>query len=277
MKRTWWPRTSNRTTKGSLGSAVKRTRRCISTSNGSKSRSSFAGSRASQRCPHVPSALTRLASSCPASVSAYSGPWGPSVRSIAPAKTRAWSRSERTVRDTRGMPLRMSLKRRLPHRISRTINRVQRPPSTSWARAMEQNCPYPAMPGNLSRRADRRGTESGPLAGALSGLADRPVDLLARKAGGRRVAAHDRLPALVRQHVVDVGKTAGRQLLDHIDDALRPAGAVHPHDLRRWRQPFRLVGPQPVHGMLGPGQTVGQRAGIEDRLARAVGADRIHR
>ena len=108
-------------------------------------RSSFAGSRASQRCPHVPRALTRLASSCPASVSSYSGPWGPSVRMIAPTKTRAWSRSERTVRDTRGMPRRMSLKRRLPHRISRTIKRVHRPPSTSWARAMEQNCPYPVM------------------------------------------------------------------------------------------------------------------------------------
>src|SRR5262245_58782059 len=43
MKRWWWPRTSNRTTKGSLGRAAKRTRRCISTNNGSKSRSSFAG------------------------------------------------------------------------------------------------------------------------------------------------------------------------------------------------------------------------------------------
>ena len=137
---------------GLLGEGRKRTRRCISTNNGSKSRSSFAGSRASQRCPHVPRALTRIASSCPASVSSYSGPCGPSVRAIAPAKTRAWSRSERTVRDTRGMPRRMSLKRRLPHRISRTIKSVHRPPSTSWARAMEQNCPYPVMPDNLSRR-----------------------------------------------------------------------------------------------------------------------------
>ena len=40
-----------------------------------------------------------------------------------------------------GIPLRISLKRRLPQRISRTINRVQRPPNASWARAMEQNCP----------------------------------------------------------------------------------------------------------------------------------------
>jgi hypothetical protein len=40
---------------------------------------------------------------------------------------------------------RMSLKRRLPHRISRTISSVQRPPSVSCARAMAQNCPYPDM------------------------------------------------------------------------------------------------------------------------------------
>src|SRR5262249_21242513 len=52
--RCWWPRTSNRTSKGSLGRAVKRTRCCISTNNGSKSRSSFVGCRVSQRCPHVP-------------------------------------------------------------------------------------------------------------------------------------------------------------------------------------------------------------------------------
>src|SRR5262245_50033709 len=172
MKRRWSPRTSNRTTKGSLGSAVKRTRRCISTNNGSKSRSSFAGSRASQRCPHVPSVLTSIASSCPALVSSYSGPWGPSVRTIAPTKTRAWSRSERTVRDTRGMPLRISLKRRLPQRISRTIKRVHRPPNTSWARAMEQYCPYPVMPGNLSRRANRCGTESGPRLCPSTALAE---------------------------------------------------------------------------------------------------------
>ena len=38
-----WPRTSKRTTKGSFGRAAKWTRRCISTSNGSKSRSSSAG------------------------------------------------------------------------------------------------------------------------------------------------------------------------------------------------------------------------------------------
>src|SRR5215510_9909702 len=37
----------------------------MSTSTGSKSRSSSAESRASQRCPHVPSALTSIASSRP--------------------------------------------------------------------------------------------------------------------------------------------------------------------------------------------------------------------
>src|SRR5262249_25259911 len=97
-----------------------------------------------------------------------------SVRAIAPTKTRAWSRSERTVRDTRGMPLRISLKRRLPQRISRTIKRVHRPPNTSWARAMEQYCPYPVMPGNLSRRANRCGTESGPRLCPSTALADYP-------------------------------------------------------------------------------------------------------
>jgi hypothetical protein len=152
MKRWRWPRTSNRTTSGSLGRAVRQTRRCISTNNGSKSRSSFAGARASQRCPQVARVPTSIASSCPASVRTYSGPWGPSVRAIAPAKTSAWRRSERTVRDTRGMPRRMSLKRRLPHRISRTIKRVNRPPSTSCARAIEQNCPYPVMLAIYHRR-----------------------------------------------------------------------------------------------------------------------------
>ena len=45
MKRVWWPRTSNRTTKGYLGRAAETDRRYVkSTNNGSKSRSSFDGS-----------------------------------------------------------------------------------------------------------------------------------------------------------------------------------------------------------------------------------------
>ena len=78
-------------------------------------------------------------SSRPASVSVYSGPCSPSMRITAPTCTKSCRRSESMVREMRGMPRRMSLKRRLPHRSSRTTRRVQRPPMASWARATEQN------------------------------------------------------------------------------------------------------------------------------------------
>src|SRR4051794_27314365 len=71
----------------------------------------------------------------------------------------------------------------------------------------------------------------------------RRVDLALRKSRDTGVAAHDRLALLERQHVVDVGEAVRRALLDRVDDALRPAAAIHLHDLRgRW-QPLLLVLP----------------------------------
>ena len=67
------------------------------------------------------------------------------TRSTAPAWISACSRSESTVREMRGMPRRMSLKRWLPHSSSRTISKVHRPPSISSDRATEQNWPVPVM------------------------------------------------------------------------------------------------------------------------------------
>ena len=50
------------------------------------------------------------------------------------------------------------------------------------------------------------------------------VNLLLGEARVRRVAAHDRLALLIRQHVVDIVEAVGRALLDGVDDAFRPAG-----------------------------------------------------
>jgi hypothetical protein len=49
--------------------------------------------------------------------------------------------SESMVRGMRGMARRISLKRRLPQRSPRATSKVHLPPSTSWARATEQNWP----------------------------------------------------------------------------------------------------------------------------------------
>src|SRR5712672_1978939 len=89
----------------------------------------------------------------------------------------------------------------------------------------------------------------------------RLVDLLAREARGRGIAAHDRLALLERQHVVDAAEAVGGARLDRVDHALGPAGAVHPHDLRGHRQALLLVHPERVRGMLGAAQPVGEAAG----------------
>ena len=131
MKRDLRLSTSKRTTIGTLGSASNRTRRCMSTSNGPRSLSSPAAERGSHLWPQVPNAPMIEASSLPASVSRYSGPRLLSIFDSAPTKISSCNRSESIVREIRGMPRRMSLKRTLPHRISRTMSRVQRPPRTS--------------------------------------------------------------------------------------------------------------------------------------------------
>ena len=105
----------------------------------------------------------------------------------------------------------------------------------------------------------------------------RLVDLLAREARGRGIAAHDRVALLERQHVVDAAEAVGRARFDCVDDALGAAFPVHPHDLRRHRQAFLLVHRECVQHVLGGLQPVGEAAGVEDRLRCAVGADRVHR
>ena len=62
----------------SAGTAADRTRRCMSRSRESRSIASRSAWRGSQRWPQVPSATTSPSSSCPAPVSAYSGPCSPS-------------------------------------------------------------------------------------------------------------------------------------------------------------------------------------------------------
>ena len=53
-------------------------------------------------------------------------------------------------------------------------------------------------------------------------------------------APRDRLALLERQDVVDVGKAVRRAGFDRIDDAFRPAAAVHAHDFSV-NLPDRLV------------------------------------
>ena len=107
--------------------------------------SSLAGSRASQRCPHVPRALTRrrqFLSRFGELIFLAVGTVGPDDR---PDEDQGLEPFGKNGAGHAGNARRMSLKRRLPHRISRTTKSVHRPPSTSWARAIEQNCPYPVM------------------------------------------------------------------------------------------------------------------------------------
>src|SRR5712671_3849995 len=86
----------------------------------------------------------------------------------------------------------------------------------------------------------------------------RLVDLLAREARGRGVAAHDRLALLERQHVVDAVEAVRGARLDRVDHALGPARAVAAHDLRRHWQPLLLILPERMRHVLGAAQPVGE-------------------
>src|ERR1700692_4998490 len=61
-----------------------------------------------------------------------------------------------------------------------------------------------------------------------------------RKTGLAGIAAHDGLALRITQHVLDIIKTVGRQLLYRVDHALGAATAVRTDDLRRHRQPLLL-------------------------------------
>src|SRR5262249_495145 len=88
-------------------------------------------------------------------------------------------------------------------------------------------CPVrPARSANVSffpSAAAGAPTSSGLRDRRLGRLADRAVDLLAGEAGGRGIAAHDRLALLVGDDVVDVLEAVGRARLDRVDDAFRTA------------------------------------------------------
>src|SRR6516165_1101002 len=69
----------------------------------------------------------------------------------------------------------------------------------------------------------------------------RLVDLFARKARRRSIAAHDSLALLEREHVVNADEAVGSARLHRVDHPFRAALPVHAHDLRRHRQALLLV------------------------------------
>ena len=83
----------------------------------------------------------------------------------------------------------------------------------------------------------------------------------------------------MREHRVDVTETVRRQRLDSIDHALGSAVAVRVDDLGGGSVARPLVAGQRLRHAAGArvGERVGERPRIEDRLAGAVGADRVHR
>src|SRR5690349_1137422 len=87
-----------------------------------------------------------------------------------------------------------------------------------------------------------------------------------RKPGLAGIATHDRLALRIAQHVLDIVKTIGRELLDRVDDAFRSAAPVRADDLRRHRQPFLIVGHQRLARMLGAREVISEASRIEDGL-----------
>src|SRR5215211_3810835 len=70
------------------------------------------------------------------------------------------------------------------------------------------------------------------------------VDLLPGEPGRSGVALEDGRQVVAADHVGEPAEAVGGELLDDVDDPLRAAGAVHPHDLRGLRKPVLLVGRQ---------------------------------
>src|ERR1700676_1264047 len=97
------------------------------------------------------------------------------------------------------------------------------------------------------------------------------------KPGLAGIAAHDGFALRIAQHVLDIVKTVGRELLDRVDDAFRAAAPVRAHDLRRHRQALLLVGHQSLSRMFGARQRVRKTTRIENGLRRAIRSHWIHR
>ena len=117
-----------------------------------------------------------------------------------------------------------------------------------------------------------------PIPSPFRGGALGRLHLLLGEARHLRVAAHDRLALGVGQHVVDVGEAVRRAAPRprRSRPRGRPCGSMRTIS-RGLRQPLRLVGGERCHRVLGQRERVGQAARVEDRLRRAVRADRIHR
>ena len=79
------------------------------------------------------------------------------------------------------------------------------------------------------------------------------------------------------EHRLDIVEPVRGECLDGIDHALGAAAAIRLDDFRGLPEPCLLVSAQSLRDVVTGGERVGQRTGVEDGLAGAVGADRVHR